>query len=279
MNALQWTVLMKDLEFFEKWGNEVWFSIFSFCRGNELVLNVIVPLIIMLTVYWTVSAFFILVDITGKPYFVIKFKIPDSTAAKYPRFTTAKFQMVASQVLFNQTVISILVIYICYMLRNYLGYDREMRLPKPHIFALDIALLRLLHHPYLYKHFHKKHHEWVSPVGLSAIYCHPVEHVLSNVLPTFMGSIIAGTHITSLWAWFTFTTAYGVIVHSGYHLPLTPTPGFHHYHHLKFNENFSVAGILDWLHGTDKHFRNFEAHKRDVVLFSLTPLSVQDNHK
>ncbi|GBO45649.1 hypothetical protein AVEN_222074-1 [Araneus ventricosus] len=47
----------------------------------------------------------------------------------------------------------------------------------------------------------------------------------------------------------------------------------------RFNKNFGVAGILDWLHGTDKHFRKSEAHKRDMVLFSLTPLSVQDNHK
>lgn len=96
-----------------------------------------------------------------------------------------------------------------------------------------ISFLRLLHHPLFYKKYHKRHHEWISPVGVSAIYCHPVEHVLSNVLPTYAGSVVGGIHVTSLWLWLAFATTYGVIVHSGYHLPLTPTPEFHNYHHLK----------------------------------------------
>ncbi|XP_055935940.1 fatty acid hydroxylase domain-containing protein 2-like isoform X2 [Argiope bruennichi] len=283
---------MKAWEDFEKWRNEVWFSFYSFCSGDEFVLNVIVPFIIMVTVYWSVGVFFIVVDITGKPNFVIKFKIPDSTATKYPRFTEDTFRVVAAQVLFNQTVISIPVICSCFLIRNYIGYNMGMTLPKPHVFIFDIVAQisaeevffyyshRFLHHPLLYKRFHKKHHEWIIPIGMSAIYCHPVEQVLANVLPTYMGSILAGTHVTSLWAWLTFATAYGVIVHSGYHLPLTPTPEFHHNHHLKFNENFGIVGTLDWFHGTDKQFRKSEFYKRDLVLLSLTPLRMRkDDHK
>ncbi|GIY61991.1 fatty acid hydroxylase domain-containing protein 2 [Caerostris darwini] len=279
---------MEAWETFERWENEAWFSLYKLVNGNEMVLNVFIPLIIMLTVYWSVSAFFTLVDSTGKPHFIIKFKIPDPTETKYPRITETRFREVAAQVFFNQTVVAIPVIYCCYALKSYTGYDRAIKLPKPHIFVFNfIAQIlaeevffyyshRILHHPLLYKPFHKKHHEWKSPVGVSAIYCTPVEHVLSNVLPTFMGSVLFGTHVTSLWAWLVFATAYGVIVHSGYHLPLTPTPEFHHYHHLKFTENFGVAGILDWLHGTDKEFRKSEAHKRNVVLLSLIPLSEQN---
>ncbi|XP_055937073.1 fatty acid hydroxylase domain-containing protein 2-like isoform X1 [Argiope bruennichi] len=278
---------MEAWEAFEKWENEVWFSLYKYCNGNEVFLNVIIPLIILLSVYWSVGALFTLVDFTGKPHFIIKYKIPDPTITKYPRITEPRFRAVATQVLFNQTVVTIPVIYFCYMLRNYLGYDRAIKLPKPNIFVFNIIAQvlveevffyyshRILHHPRLYKHYHKRHHEWISPVGVSAIYCHPVEHVLSNVLPTFMGSVIAGTHVTSLWAWLIFATGYGVIVHSGYHLPLTPTPEFHHYHHLKFKENFGIIGILDWLHGTDKEFRKSEFHKRNVVLFSLTSLNEQ----
>ncbi|GFY76462.1 fatty acid hydroxylase domain-containing protein 2 [Trichonephila inaurata madagascariensis] len=281
--------MMEAWESFDVWVNEAWFSLYKLCNGNEVVLNVVVPLMIMLVVYWSVSAFFTLLDMSGKPHFIIKFKIPDPMTTKYPRITEPRLQEVATQVLFNQTFVAIPVICFCYILKSYMGYDRGIRLPKIHIFVFHfIAQIlaeevffyyshRILHHPRLYKRFHKKHHEWISPVGVSAIYCHPVEHVLSNVFPTFLGSVIVGSHVVSLYVWLIFATAYGVIVHSGYHLPFTPTPEFHHFHHLKFNQNFGVAGILDWLHGTDKEFRKSEAHKRNIVLFSLTPLNEQCN--
>eukprot|EP00051_Salpingoeca_urceolata_P012431 m.154030 g.154030 ORF g.154030 m.154030 type:complete len:217 (-) comp17488_c0_seq3:416-1066(-) len=34
---------------------------------------------------------------------------------------------------------------------------------------------RLLHHPWLYKHIHKKHHAFRVPIGLAVEYSHPVE--------------------------------------------------------------------------------------------------------
>lgn len=33
---------------------------------------------------------------------------------------------------------------------------------------------RLLHTKYLYKHFHKIHHEYATPFPMIAIYCHPI---------------------------------------------------------------------------------------------------------
>jgi len=45
-------------------------------------------------------------------------------------------------------------------------------------------LLRLLHHATVYKYIHKKHHEWKAPIGVTAVYAHPVEHIVSNLLPT-----------------------------------------------------------------------------------------------
>ncbi|XP_035211945.1 fatty acid hydroxylase domain-containing protein 2-like [Stegodyphus dumicola] len=275
---------MEMHKFIENPLNEAWLAIYHLSNGSEVVLNVVIPLIIMLTVYWIVSAFFTFIDMTGKPEFLKQFKIPDPNVTKYPIVTPEKLQNVIRNVLINQTLIAVPVIYLCFVLKRYRGYDNGIQLPSIQRFIFDILMQvlmeeiffyyshRLLHHSLFYKRYHKKHHEWISPVGPSAIYCHPVEHVLSNVWPTFIGSVIAGSHVTSLWAWLTFATAYGVIVHSGYHLPLTPTPEFHHYHHLKFNENFGVAGILDWLHGTDKQFRKSQAYERNRVLFSLTPL-------
>ena len=32
------------------------------------------------------------------------------------------------------------------------------------------------------------HHEWTSPVSLIAIYCHPLEHVLANLMGVYFGT-------------------------------------------------------------------------------------------
>jgi methylsterol monooxygenase len=45
---------------------------------------------------------------------------------------------------------------------------------------------RLLHHRRFY-YIHKKHHDWQTPIAITAIYCHPIEHAFGNLLPAFLG--------------------------------------------------------------------------------------------
>ena len=54
---------------------------------------------------------------------------------------------------------------------------------------------RLLHHPKIYAKIHKKHHEFNNPVGFISEYAHPLEYVLGNVLPTFIGAKILRSNI------------------------------------------------------------------------------------
>uniref|UniRef100_A0A1I8J2R8 Fatty acid hydroxylase domain-containing protein n=1 Tax=Macrostomum lignano TaxID=282301 RepID=A0A1I8J2R8_9PLAT len=49
---------------------------------------------------------------------------------------------------------------------------------------------RWLHSPSLYKRVHKLHHEWQAPVAAVAMYAHPVEFLLSNLLPVMAGPLL-----------------------------------------------------------------------------------------
>lgn len=101
------------------------------------------------------------------------------------------------------------------------------------VYALSLPLCRLLHHPFLYKPIHKMHHEWIAPVGITSVYCHPVEHVLANLCPVMAGPLIMGSHLSTAWLWYALATVITTINHSGYHLPFLPSPEAHDFHHSK----------------------------------------------
>eukprot|EP00971_Amphidinium_carterae_P039024 767186-Amphidinium_carterae.1 len=42
------------------------------------------------------------------------------------------------------------------------------------------------------------HHKWHAPVALIAIYCHPVEHLLCNILPLLLGPLLCGSLACSI---------------------------------------------------------------------------------
>ena len=151
---------------------------------------------------------------------------------------------------------------------------------------------RLFHHPMLYKHIHKIHHEWTAPIGVVSIYAHPLEHLVSNLLPLIIGPIVVKAHLSLTWFWYCLAILNTVNAHSGYHMPFMLSSEGHNFHHLKyasyvtmearcashmycthnrFTNNFGVLGILDWLHGTDKAFRKTAAYKRHRIVLSLTP--------
>ncbi|KAG8509248.1 Fatty acid hydroxylase domain-containing protein 2 [Galemys pyrenaicus] len=188
-------------------------------------------------------------------------------------------------VLFNQFAISLPVMVALYpALRRWRDPCRHA-LPTFHRFLLELVLFtlleevlfyyshRLLHHPALYKKIHKKHHEWTAPIGVVALYAHPIEHVASNMVPVLAGPLLLGSHLSSLTVWLSLALIVTTISHCGYHLPFLPSPEFHDYHHLKFNQCYGVLGVLDHLHGTDAVFKQTKAYERHTLLLGFTPLS------
>jgi sterol desaturase/sphingolipid hydroxylase (fatty acid hydroxylase superfamily) len=51
---------------------------------------------------------------------------------------------------------------------------------------------RLLHTPFLYKNFHKIHHEYNTSVSIASVYAHPIEYTLGNIMPCSYGFLILG---------------------------------------------------------------------------------------
>lgn len=195
-----------------------------------------------------------------------------------------KVARVVGQVLFNQIVVGLPFGVLAHQLLKLRGYDCSTELPTFHwvVFELTVCILveeagfyyshRLLHHPRLYRYIHKQHHEWTSPIAITAVYCHPVEHIFSNLLPPLLGVVLLGSHPATAWLWFTIAILSTLNAHSGFHFPLFPSPEAHDYHHLKFTQNYGILGVLDRLHGTDNQFRQTKAYHRHLMLLSLVPL-------
>ncbi|KAH8704086.1 sterol desaturase [Talaromyces proteolyticus] len=111
---------------------------------------------------------------------------------------------------------------------------------------------RLLHHRLIFRYFHKQHHQFTTPVALASEYCHPVEHIMSNILPIIIPPTLLRVHIVTFWLFITGAIMQASIAHSGYDLGsiFGWKPEIHDYHHSMFNVNYGLLGLMDSLHGT-----------------------------
>ncbi|CEL93013.1 unnamed protein product [Vitrella brassicaformis CCMP3155] len=193
------------------------------------------------------------------------------------RMSRRDYVVVATGVLLNQFVWTLPVLCVYFPLWRLRGC--RVRLPFPSsvsvlrdltVFSMFEELLfywthRLLHHPRLYRHIHKQHHEYSAPEGICAEYAHPVEHVLNNLLPILAGPLVAGTHGFTLALWIVFAIFTTVHTHSGLSLTGFPCASHHDYHHRSLCGCYGVLGVLDWLHGTDKGYKREIAREKGIV--------------
>ncbi|KAM8993805.1 fatty acid hydroxylase domain-containing protein 2 isoform 2-T2 [Ara ararauna] len=269
----------------DTWGHfwqTTWLKLYYLLEGKELTLFLLGAALMPTLAFWCFNGILMVADVTGKPTFITRYRIQ---LGKNDPVDTKKLRQAIYTALCNQVFISFPMLLSMFYILKWWGNTFSKELPTFRWFLLELSIFtiveeilfyythRLVHLPLLYKHVHKKHHEWTAPIGVVSIYAHPVEHILSNMLPAMTGPMLMGSHIVCIAVWFSLAVVTTSISHCGYHLPFLPSPEFHDFHHLKFNQCYGVLGVLDYLHGTDTVFRQTKAYERHRVLLSLTPLS------
>lgn len=259
----------------------LWDKLLAVTGEDPFTLEVWGSLIVTNAVFWTVGSIYSYFDVTSTPKFLRKYKIqPGTNEPVDPQ----KFKHLVQTVFINTFVFGPFFFTLGHKLWGWRGRQDYKVLPEFHTVVLEFLFFLIveeicffyshwaLHHRLIYKHIHKKHHEWTASVAFVCLYAHPFEHLMSNLMPVFMGPFLMGSHIATSWLWFSVVLLSTLNAHSGYHFPFFPSPEAHDFHHLKFNQNYGVLGILDYLHGTDVLFRSNKAYQRHIMLVGSTPL-------
>lgn len=198
--------------------------------------------------------FFWCVELLGKtfsPSFIKKYKIQPTIS----NTNTDNIQML-SLITFNHILTLMVLFGLFHFFPSFVRVSTQ-DIPTFGRFLLDIlvcavcydilffSIHRTLHFsPMLYQWIHKRHHQFTAPSSFSAIYAHPVEHLVGNVIPVLAGSVVMESHLSTTWCWLLLGLWLSTCDHSGFDLPGLSETKMHDLHHQKLNCNYGAPGMF-----------------------------------
>lgn len=137
---------------------------------------------------------------------------------------------------------------------SYSVYDFCM---LPFIYVLSDVFFyishRLFHTNMLYK-YHKKHHEIIKPVSISALYLHPIDFIFGNIVPLFIPCLLLSNKICTYYIWtaIIITNTITISHHGEKNKSI-----YHDLHHKYFKFNYGTElGIMDHIFSTKLMINN-----------------------
>jgi sterol desaturase/sphingolipid hydroxylase (fatty acid hydroxylase superfamily) len=236
---------------------DIWISVYD--SFPPAVWASFIPFILVIIQYWIVGLLHLYLDVYKWPQFLYKYKLQktERTQIKGPMIQLLLQNVITSQItIFLPLVV---LMFYTYSDSHVYGIRVEKQLPSGKEILRDFLVFLtveeilffyfhwILHQPMFYAKIHKIHHQFTSPVALAAIYAHPVEVLVGNILPMVLGPFLCHTHVLTYISWAVIGITVTEIHHSGYRFPWTlpfdHEPDFHDYHHEYFNRgNYGLLG-------------------------------------
>lgn len=155
-----------------------WNKVIDLTGEDPFNVYVVGTITFSIIVYWTFGGLFTLMDVTLSPKALRRYKVQPQTNEPVDK---AKLIDALKVVLFNQFIVQIPLAYVAYLLKKLKGFQENFReVPSFERVLLDLLVCilvdeigfyyshRLFHNKFFYKHVHKKHHLWTSPIAITA---------------------------------------------------------------------------------------------------------------
>jgi sterol desaturase/sphingolipid hydroxylase (fatty acid hydroxylase superfamily) len=202
---------------------------------------VFIPFLVHLLSYWSFSSIFFIIDCFCLPEKHInwsRYKLAAITSFKNQLYVSLptlysvsdRMQTVIEDSVNDSILFSMWKIFLIINISNLFFYWFH----------------RLLHVPFMFRYVHSKHHEFIEPIGVAALYAHPIEHFLANTFSFICPFLYIGCNYYIMLG----LLFGGSIIPVFYHTKSFRFFNDHLVHHQLFKYNFGFGGYLDKIFGT-----------------------------